>query len=155
MPLTVSEVTQALKNEPSLFEGEIHVHFSGTFQTEKTFFHPAALKLAHLFCQSPLGFGKIVVSAGSQFLCRGKQYDDTSRQDYTEFRLNHRKQLIYFNARFGWNGGSQIVLKNIPCFRIAQRKLKWNKVEIEKISSLGLLNFPSFAAFTDEITPAN
>ena len=41
------------KKEPSLRKGEICSHFSGTFQTERTFFHPAAPKVARMFAESP------------------------------------------------------------------------------------------------------
>ena len=41
------------KKEPSQQKGERHTHFSWTLQTERTFFNPAASKVALLFCQVP------------------------------------------------------------------------------------------------------
>ena len=40
------------KKDPSLRKGEIRSHLSRTLQTEKTFFHLAASKVARLFAKS-------------------------------------------------------------------------------------------------------
>ena len=53
------------KKEPSLRNGEICSHLIGTLQTERTFFHPAASKIARLFTKSH-GFRMLVVSATSE-----------------------------------------------------------------------------------------
>ena len=50
--------THAQKKEPSLRKGESCYLFSEILQTERTFFRPAASKVARLFCQVPGGFAR-------------------------------------------------------------------------------------------------
>ena len=61
-----------------------------------------------------------VVSAASEPICQSKQQENTRGHDHTEFWLiNHQKQLIYFNAWFERNDGSQIVQEDIPHYKVA------------------------------------
>ena len=74
-----------------------------------------------------------------------------SKHDHPEFGLiNHLRWLIYFNAWFGRNDGSQVVQEEIPRYKVtvlkSQMKLK------KKISLSTFLPYSSIAVFTDKKT---
>ena len=71
------------RNRPC--EKEIHSHFIGNFQIERTFFQPAASKVARLLAKS-LGILMWGVSTANELTHRKKQHKNTTGHDHTKFR---------------------------------------------------------------------
>ena len=117
------------RNRPSK-KGDIRSHFK-----QKGHFLLGCLQGSTSVCRVPRGF------ACGLCLLLASRYGETSNiktpQDMTTLNfesINHQTRLIYFNTLFGRNDYTQIVQEDIPRDRLAMRKPKRNKVEIQKIS---------------------
>ena len=121
-PQTENRATHARKKEPSLRKVEIRSLQLNPSDWKD--FHPA-VRGSKPVLSSPLGFAcELCLLLVSRYIKASNMKTTLDNgHDHTEFALiNHRRRLIYFNARFGKNDGSQIVQNDIPRYKVAVRK---------------------------------